>query len=283
MSLGLQHENWKNEYNNSAKSVALVGAQLLAQSIASVTLVLGVPEFICNILAGILYIVMAHHLVKVVCRKYLKEDICEFNIPRFKISREWLVVAVLLPVLVSVCYLFMEGTFQVNHIDLNTKLSLVTAGIFFTGFGAGIVEELVFRGIIMKVVERRFNRKAAIIAPSVLFGVVHIIGMEFDLLSCILIVFAGTMVGIMFSLIACTTKSVWNSAIVHAIWNMIIIGGILNIGTEFDSYSLYSYVLQTDSFALTGGEFGIEASVIAVIGYCLVSALAVVLCRKKPK
>ena len=207
----------------------------------------------------------------------------ELNIPRAKISLEWLVVAIALPVFVSVCYLLMDGALQVNNAELGTKLSLVTAGIFFTGFGAGIVEEMVFRGIIMYAVEKRFNRKAAIIAPSVLFGVVHIIGMEFELLSCILVVFAGTMVGIMFSLIACTTKSVWNSAIVHAFWNMIIIGGILNIGTEFDSYSLYSYVLQTNSFALTGGEFGIEASVIAVIGYCLVSAWAVVFCRKKTK
>lgn len=263
--------------------LTLVGAQLLAQSIASVTLVLGLPEFICNILAGILYIVMAHRLVKLICRKYLRVDMSELNIPRAKISLEWLVVAIALPVFVSVCYLLMDGALQVNNAELGTKLSLVTAGIFFTGFGAGIVEEMVFRGIIMYAVEKRFNRKAAIIAPSVLFGVVHIIGMEFELLSCILVVFAGTMVGIMFSLIACTTKSVWNSAIVHAFWNMIIIGGILNIGTEFDSYSLYSYVLQTNSFALTGGEFGIEASVIAVIGYCLVSAWAVVFCRKKTK
>ncbi|MBP3544145.1 MAG: CPBP family intramembrane metalloprotease, partial [Lachnospiraceae bacterium] len=184
--------------------LTLVGAQLLAQSIASVTLVLGLPEFICNILAGILYIVMAHRLVKLICRKYLRVDMSELNIPRAKISLEWLVVAIALPVFVSVCYLLMDGALQVNNAELGTKLSLVTAGIFFTGFGAGIVEEMVFRGIIMYAVEKRFNRKAAIIAPSVLFGVVHIIGMEFELLSCILVVFAGTMVGIMFSLIACT-------------------------------------------------------------------------------
>lgn len=260
--------------------VFLVGAQGLAQAIASVILILGVPEFICNILAGILYIVMAYHLMGVVCRKYLKEDIAEFNIPRFKISWEWLIVAIVLPVLVSGCYFFLEGSFETNPIDLNTKMSLVTAGIFFIGFGAGIVEEIVFRGIIMNVVERRFNRKAAIIAPSVLFGVVHIIGMEFNLLSSVLVIFAGTMVGIMFSLIASTTKSVWNSAIVHALWNIIIIGGFLSIGTSFDEYALCSYILKTDSFALTGGEFGIESSVIAVIGYCLVSVYAVVRKRK---
>ena len=183
--------------------------------------------------------------------------------------------------LVTICYLLFNGSFEENVMDLNAKLSLVSAGIFSTGFGAGIVEEIVFRGIIMNAVEKRFHKKAAIIAPSLLFGFVHIIGMNFNLLSCVLVIIAGTMVGIMFSLIASETKSIWNSAIVHAVWNIIIIGGILNIGTAFDEYSLYSYILETNSFVITGGEFGIESSVIAVMGYCLVSLFVVLTERKK--
>lgn len=94
--------------------------------------------------------------------------------------------------------------------------------------------------------------------------------MEFEFLSCALVLVAGTMVGVMFSLITFATKSIWNSAIVHAIWNIIIIGGILWTGTEFDEYSLYSYVLDSKSFLLTGGAFGIESSVVAVVGYIIV-------------
>jgi len=133
----------------------------------------------------------------------------------------------------------------------------------------------------MSVIEKRFNKKIAIIVPSVLFGLVHIIGMGFNLLSCALVLLAGTMVGIMFSLIASETKSIWNSAIVHVFWNIIIIGGILWIGTEFDEYSLFSYILDEKSFLLTGGEFGIESSIIAVIGYSLVCLLAVLSNKKK--
>ena len=126
----------------------------------------------------------------------------------------------------------------------------------------------------MSAIEKWYNKKVASIVPSLLFGFVHILGMDFDLLSCMLVIFAGTMVGIMFSLIASETKSIWNSAIVHAVWNIVILGGFIWIGTEFDEYSLCSYVLDTKSFILTGGEFGIESSLIAVIGYCLVSILA---------
>lgn len=44
--------------------------------------------------------------------------------------------------------------------------------------------------------------------PSVLFGLVHVIGMDFSLGSCLLVILAGTMVGIMFSLIEIESGSV---------------------------------------------------------------------------
>lgn len=262
--------------------LALVVAQILSQLVASIAVLVKIPSFIANILAGILYVVFAYLLIRLLCKKYIKGDMSDYNIPSFKIEMKWCAVAVLLPLIIITFYiLFVPGSFEQNVLDVNSKLDLLSAGIFFTGFGAGIVEEMVFRGIMMSVIEKRFNKKIAIIVPSVLFGLVHIIGMGFNVLSCALVLLAGTMVGIMFSLIASETKSIWNSAIVHALWNIIIIGGILWIGIEFDEYSLFSYVLDTKSFLLTGGEFGIESSIIAVIGYGLVCLLVVLPNKKK--
>lgn len=262
--------------------LALVVAQILSQLVASIAMLVKIPSFIANILAGILYIAFAYLFIKLICKKYIKGDMSDYNIPSFKIEIKWCVVAVLLPLIITAFYiLFVPGSFEQNVLDVNSKLELLSAGIFFTGLGAGIVEELVFRGIMMRVIEKRFNKKIAIIVPSVLFGVLHIIGMGFNILSCALVLLAGTLVGIMFSLIASETKSIWNSAIVHTLWNIIIIGGIMWIGTEFDEYSLFSYVLDVKSFLLTGGEFGIESSIIAVIGYGLVCLLVILSNKKK--
>lgn len=262
--------------------VILVVAQLASQLLASAILVISVPEFVCNVIAGILYIVFAYLLLKLLCNKYLKEDMSEYRIPQFKLNIKWVIVAIVLPVAVSAFYLlFMDGEYVSNDVDMMSKLTLVSANIFFIGLGAGIVEEMVFRGIMMSAIEKRFSKKIAIIVPSVLFGVVHILGMDFDFLSCVLVILAGTMVGIMFSLIASETNSIWNSAIVHAVWNMVVES--LEIGIEFDEYALGSYVLESESFILTGGEFGIESSLVAVIGYCVVSLLVVMQARKKQK
>lgn len=253
-------------------------AQELAMGLLSMA---GVPAWLYHIAGGLIYAVLAYILVWLFCTKYLKEDLVAFCIPKCRIQLKWAVAAVLLPVLVSAVYLLFPGSYETNSLDSGTKLAFVTRGIFLAGVGAGIVEELLFRGLLMNVVIKKCGRAVGILAPSVLFASLHIIGMNFSLLSCVQVMAAGTMVGVMFSLITLEGRSVWNSAIVHGVWNMIIIGGGLTVGTELNEYSVSSYVLETRAFLLTGGEFGIESSVIAIVGYIVVSLAAVWMIRRR--
>ena len=158
--------------------------------------------------------------------------------------------------------------------------STLSAGIVFTGIAAGFVEEMVFRGIILNLLKSRWNTLVAVLVPSVLFGFVHILGMNFSIGSCLLVLLAGTMVGIMFSMIALESGSVWNSGIVHAIWNIVIIGGGLSINQTADEYSVMTYVLKSKSFAFTGGEFGIESSVVSLLGYIVVTLIAIYMMKR---
>lgn len=87
-------------------------------------------------------------------------------------------------------------------------------------------------------------------------------------------IFRTLSAGIMFSMIAIESDSVWNSGIVHAIWNIVMIGGGLAIGQKADQFSVMTYVLDAKSFAVTGGEFGMEASVISLVGYIIVTGVA---------
>ena len=84
----------------------------------------------------------------------------------------------------------------------------------------------------------------------------------------------------MFSMIAIESGSVWNSGIVHAIWNIVIIGGGLSINQTADEYSVMTYVLKSKSFAFTGGEFGIESSVVSLLGYIVVTLIAVYMMKR---
>ena len=55
--------------------------------------------------------------------------------------------------------------------------------------------------------------------------------------------------------------------------------------THLDVYKrqLFSYVLDTRSFLLTGGDFGVEASVPALAAYLLFAALALGLMRRRKR
>ncbi|MDD3404216.1 MAG: type II CAAX endopeptidase family protein [Hespellia sp.] len=258
----------------------LVIAQILAFSISEIPLNFGVPGAVCNIIAGILYVAFALLGTMLLSKKFLKISMVEMRIPRIQLKTIWLISAVLMPILVLLIAVLVGGHWQTNTFDTETALATVTSAVAFFGLATGIVEEIIFRGIIMRCLEKKFNIKVAIIIPSVLFGLLHIFGNELDFVSIIQLLIAGSIVGVLFSLIAYESNSIWNSAIVHGVWNMTIIGGILYIGKSADSDSIFNFVLENKSFLFSGGDFGIEASVISVFVYLIFIAVAIVLLKK---
>lgn len=260
---------------------ALCIAQLLAQLLASLLVLIKIPTGICNIIAGVLYLTIAFILIKALTEKILKLDLIKLGMPKFSVKAEWILTAIILPVAVTSVYIIgFEGTFVSSNMTGNQIFDTLSAGIFFTGIAAGFVEEMVFRGVILNLLKERWNIVAAVLVPSIVFGCLHVLGMDFTIESSLLVIAAGSLVGIMFSLIALRSGSVWNSAIVHAVWNIVIIGGDLTIADKVDEYSVMTYVLSSKSFAVTGGEFGIESSLIALIAYAAVSIIILISWKK---
>ena len=264
--------------------IVLIVAQILAQLVASLFVLVKIPEGICNIIAGIIYVGLAFVLIELFSKRLLKIKIENLGMPKFSIKAKWIIVGVLLPVIVKAVYLFFfSGKYVSSGMNSNQIFSTLSAGIAFTGIAAGFVEEMVFRGVILNLLKEKWNIKVAVLIPSVLFGLVHIIGMDFSIISSLLVLIAGTMVGIMFSMVAIESGSVWNSGIVHSLWNILIIGGGLSISEKADEYSVMTYVLDSKDFVFTGGEFGIESSIIALLGYVIVTLAAICMIKKKAK
>ncbi len=204
-----------------------------------------------------------------------------FKAPQLK----WIAVGFILPLAITAFYLiFTDGQLIKNNNAASIMPCLINA-IFPIGLASGICEEFIFRGLIMRTVERRWNSVAAALVPSVLFALMHTINMRLGFVDMLLLVVAGTAVGLMFSLIALQSGTIWSSAIVHALWNSITLGGIIievpanGTATDF----IYKYELLNTNILLTGGKFGIESALPAIIGYLLVSAIAFVLIGKTSK
>ena len=245
---------------------------IVSQIVSSLPSLLPLPEFIVSIVFGMLYVTIAYFLLKLTCAKLVHLSLGECRIGKPCIRGKWLLVAVLLPVAVSSVLLCMPGDFVRNDVSGYEMFNIVVTALFVVGFGAGVVEEMVFRGFIMTVLEKTWGIKVAIIVPSILFGLLHASG-GMNVFDIIILLAAGTSVGIMFSLLVYKTGSVWCSALVHGTWNVIMIGEILNIGSSYDVNAIFSYDLKAQSVLLTGGMFGVEASLAAIAGYVVVIAL----------
>ena len=184
-----------------------------------------------------------------------------------------ILLSTLLPAFVVIVFLAI-GKAE-THMPAPSESVFIVIASMITALKAGVLEEMLFRGFIMTLLERRWNQYAAILAPSLLFGLAHIPSMEyFTIAGVLLLVISGTLVGVMFSLAAYKGNSISNGALMQAVWNFVMVTDILHITTAEGAYGnpICSVIIPSDNIWLTGGGFGVEASLIAVTGYALVCA-----------
>ena len=262
--------------------VILLVSNILSSIPALLLQMAGIPSIIGIVLNGILYISLTLVFVKLFFGKVMHLDVSELGISRFSIKPKWLLTGFLLPMAVMSVYLFLlPGEYVSSGMSRGEIVETLGIGIFCTGFGAGFVEEIVFRGVIFGSLRKAFNTKAGVILPSVLFGIVHILGMDFSIGSCLLVILAGTAVGIMFSVITIESGSVWSNALVHSLWNIIVIGGAVTVALQPSESSVMTYIPVNKSFLVTGGDFGIESSAISLVAYIVVIVVAFMMMKKK--
>lgn len=196
----------------------------------------------------------------------------------FAIKKWGIFFATFLPTIVIAIFLLIGNT-VINMFTFSKILLIITVSLLMA-FKAGILEEMLFRGYIMKLLENSWNKYIAILLPSFLFSLLHIPSMKtFSFISILLLVISGTLTGIMFSLVTYKGNSISNSILLHIIWNFVIVTDILHITTTTlqDSYHMpiISITIPSDNILLTGGSFGIEASIIAIIGYALICSFII--------
>jgi len=255
-----------------------VAAQFAGLAAGSLITELGLSEVLGTLASAVIYPLLTFLGIKLIAGKGFKYDISDFRINKPGLKLYWLGAAVILPLTVTAAFQFANGHWIMC--DSSQIAPLTANGILFTGLAAGISEEVVFRGAVMGAIEKEFNSVSAVLIPSVAFAAVHIAGRSLNSLSTILLLAAGTLVGIMFSLIEIQSRSFWNNALVHAAWNTIILG-ILHTDAAPSEGSVFTYVLDSGSVLLTGGDFGIESSLVAVIAYSVVIIMAIALMSKR--
>jgi uncharacterized protein len=226
---------------------------------------------------GALRIISCIGITFLLFRQYTKRILhCDMKFFRCDIPKIHfldVILAFILPAMVIVSYISF-GTVYVNpNMTKGTIFSIILLALF-RALKAGILEELLFRGFILKLIEIKWNRNAAIIAPSLIFSLAHIPSMQsFGFIDLFLLICSGTLVGIMFSLATYRNNSIWGSVLIHIMWNFAIISNVIHFGREINNKTIFSIVFSTEHSLFTGGSFGIESSIIAIVAYLIITLI----------
>jgi membrane protease YdiL (CAAX protease family) len=136
---------------------------------------------------------------------------------------------------------------------------------------SGVLEELVLRLVIFRLLWRAFGIWPALVAAGLLFGVLHLSNPDSSWFAAACLI-AGEGVGIGLYLL---TGRIWAPIGMHAAWNFTqgwIFGAIVSGTTEIAGGPLALHPAKGVPDALSGGGFGPEASWAALIVSLLASA-----------
>ena len=140
--------------------------------------------------------------------------------------------------------------------------------VLVAGIGAGVAEEIAFRGALFRMIEEGLGTWAALLGSALLFGGAHAFNPGATAWSSLAIAIEA---GLMLALLYHVTRSLWPCIGLHAAWNVMqgTVYGIPVSGLRADGW-LVSYRSGPDW--LSGGAFGAEASVVA-LGVCSLATL----------
>lgn len=156
----------------------------------------------------------------------------------------------------------------------------VTGAIAIFGFmvAVAVTEELLFRGVLFRIVEERLGTWISLGLSGVVFGLAHAFNPNATLWSSLAIAVEA---GFMLAAVYAATRNLWVPIGVHFAWNFAQ-GGLFStsVSGQDAPQGLLDGVTSGPAI-VTGGEFGPEASVYSVLTGVVVTVVFLWLARRR--
>jgi len=137
---------------------------------------------------------------------------------------------------------------------------LAAAPVFAGAVISGVVEEILFRGILFRITEQVLGTWLALLISALLFGPLHLFNPNATWIAAIAIALEA---GILLAAAYVLTRRLWFAIGVHFAWNFTQ-GGIFGVAVSGNRAAGLLQATLTGPELLSGGEFGAEASIFAV-------------------
>ena len=211
----------------------------------------GTISFIC----GVLLLLMYRWLVKSYEERKIKELSMQKSLKDTGIGFLWgmLMMAAVIGIF-ALC-----GWYKIIGCSFNVAFVYRYLMAYFV---VAVGEEIVFRGIMFRLLDSQFNLWVALIISAIVFGAAHIINPNATVVSTVGISLAT---GVLFGLLFKYYRTLWVPIGIHWSWNFVqgTVTGCPVSGGAPDYSILQSVTSGPELF--TGGLFGPEASIITMI------------------
>ena len=203
-----------------------------------------------------------------------QRGVCELGVPGM--GRDFGIGLLIGAGLYTACelVLIILGIYRID--GLNPVSDMIPA--IAMAVSSSTFEELLFRGVLFRSVETWFGSWAALVVSSLVFGLTHMINPQGTVEGAL---FIAVEAGILLAGAYMLTRRLWLSIGFHMAWNYTqsaIFSGVVS-GNDAAQGLIRSTVKGPD--LLTGGRFGVESSVLALVLCTSTGVVMVVMAVKR--
>lgn len=203
-----------------------------------------------------------------------RRDVTELSLPGA--GREWAMGGLIGVVLYSGCVLLLMlfGMYRIE--GLNPLSYMIPAAAM--AVKSSVFEELLFRGVLFRSVEAMAGSWIAIIVSSLVFGLLHLLNPDATIAGAVYIAIEA---GLLLAAAYLVTRRLWMAIGYHMLWNYVqsaVFSGIVSGGVSLPG--LFQAKIEGASF-FTGGTFGMEQSVFALVLCTLTGVVMLVIAMRR--
>lgn len=234
----------------------------------------GIGSLFLTLLMGFLAIIV----YKVIMKYLARRSTPELPKQRAGIEAVWGMLTGAIFITASTLLIMLMGGYSFHWGNVADPGSVILDSLEIA-LGAAIVEELLFRGVMFQAIQKLGGGWVALAVTSLLFGAFHLGNPGATLWSTLAITLeAGVLLGAAFM----WRRNLWFAMGLHFAWNTI--EGLLGIPVSgLPADGLFT-VKVSGGTMLTGGDFGLEGSLVTVIVGIVISILMLIgAARKRPQ
>ena len=242
---------------------------IIAQNLAAKLLGLtSLDKDFRNLLKGIFASVALIVTYKFIYRNIENREVTEMS---FKGITKNLVLGITIGVLLqflTVLVIYLSNGLKLVSIN-PVSFIVIPLTVAFT---VSIFEETVIRGILFRIIEEKLGSYLALLISAIIFGALHLLNPESSFIYAAGVAVEG---GLLLGAAYIYSRNLWLPIAIHFAWNFTQSGifGTITSGNEKTSSLLVTQI--TGSKLITGGTFGPEGSIQALI-FCLIATMVLI-------